>query len=40
MKMVPPTGFEPVISWLKTRRPGPLDHGGTSNANDYTPHKT
>ena len=25
--MVAPRGFEPLISWLRTRRPGPLDEG-------------
>lgn len=25
---VPPTGFEPVIFWMRTRRPRPLDDGG------------
>ena len=27
--MVPPAGFEPAISALKGRRPGPLDDGGS-----------
>ncbi len=27
-RAIPPTGFEPVISCVKGRRPGPLDHGG------------
>ncbi len=26
--LVPPRGFEPLILWLKTRCPGPLDDGG------------
>lgn len=26
-----PTGVEPVISWMKTRRPRPLDDGTNSN---------
>jgi hypothetical protein len=26
--VIPPTGFEPVISCVKGRRPEPLDHGG------------
>ena len=30
--MVPPTGFEPVISTLKGWRPGPLDDGGIQDA--------
>lgn len=25
---MPPTGFEPVIFWMRTRRPRPLDDGG------------
>ena len=26
--IVPPTGVEPVISWMRTKCPGPLDDGG------------
>jgi hypothetical protein len=28
MMGVPRAGFEPAVSWLKTRRPGPLDERG------------
>ena len=37
--IVAPTGFEPVIYWLKTSRPGPLDEGAMlllyTNAGNY-----
>ena len=31
--LVPPRGFEPLILWLKTRCPGPLDDGGVFTTN-------
>jgi hypothetical protein len=36
--MVGPGGFEPPSSWLKTRRPSPLDHGPTRTSLLYPNH--
>ncbi len=32
IEVVAPGGFEPPSSWLRTRRPRPLDHGATVSA--------
>jgi hypothetical protein len=37
--MVGPGGFEPPSSWLKTRRPSPLDHGPTATSLLYPNHR-
>ena len=31
VRLVTPTGFEPVITWMKTKCPGPLDDGASHN---------
>ena len=36
--MVIPKGVEPLIFWMRTRRPGPLDDGTTANYSSKKAH--
>lgn len=35
--VVTPTGFEPVIFWMRTRYPKPLDEGASSELRCWLP---